>query len=61
MDSVCINCIIKDKIRLWFNLFKVLEIQVILLENQYNKDKVGIIKGCGINSLVVRTTNYKAL
>jgi len=55
------NCITEAKIQLWFNLFKILEIKAIRLENRYNKDKASIIKGLRTNGLMVRTFKYKAL
>ena len=55
------NCVTEAKIRPWFNLFKILEIKAIRLENHYNKDKAGIIEGLRTNSLVVGTSKHKAL
>ena len=51
----------EEEIRPWFNLFKVLEIKAILLENYYNKDEASIIKSYSTNRLIIRTSNYKAL
>jgi len=61
VDSVRMNCVTEAKIRPWFNLFKILEIKAIRLENRYNKDEAGIMEGLRINGLIVGTSEHKVL
>lgn len=61
VDLNRIYAVTEARIRPWFDLFKIPEVQAILPENRWNKDEAGIIKGRGLNGLVVKTSDYKAL
>ncbi len=56
INSVRVNGAITTVIRLWFPRFATPTITTIKPENRYNMDESGIIKGYGVNGLVVRSS-----
>lgn len=53
MEVVRINGVILEFINIFFNYYKIF--LWIKLEYIYNVDKIGIIEGYGINSLVIES------
>ena len=56
---MCVNSAISDIIKAWFQKLEIPAIKAIKVENQWNIDKAGIIKGQGENGLVVRSTKKR--
>jgi 4-hydroxybenzoate polyprenyltransferase len=59
IDSACVNNVTSDILKAWFQKLKILVIKAIKPENRWNIDKTGIIKGQGLNSLVVRSAQKR--
>ena len=48
-----------DIIKPWFNKLEIPEIKAIKPENRWNMDEAGIMKGQGVNGLVIGSTNRR--
>jgi 4-hydroxybenzoate polyprenyltransferase len=59
IDPACVNSAIFDILKAWFQKLKIPAIKAIKPENRWNMDKAGIIKGQGLNSLVVRSAQKR--
>ena len=59
IDFVQVNNAIILIIKSWFSCLAIPEIAVIKPENRYNIDESGIIEGCEVNRLVVRSSKRR--
>ena len=59
IDSARVNSVTSDILKAWFQKLKILAIKAIKPENRWNIDKAGIIKGQGLNKLVVRSAQKR--
>jgi 4-hydroxybenzoate polyprenyltransferase len=53
IDSACVNSATSDILKAWFQKLEIPAIKAIKPENRWNMDEAGIIKGQGLNGLVV--------
>ena len=59
IDSVRVNSATSDIIKAWFQKLEIPAIKAIKVENRWNMDKAGIIKGQRENRLVVGSTKKR--
>jgi 4-hydroxybenzoate polyprenyltransferase len=61
IDSQRVNGATAAIIRAWFQRLLIPEIRAIKPENRYNMDEAGIMKGLGVNGLVVGSSERQAI
>jgi hypothetical protein len=59
IDSIYINNIISDIIKIWFQKLEIPAIKTIKTKNRWNIDETGIIENQGENGLVIRSAKKR--
>ena len=61
IDFVRVNNVTILIIKSWFLRLAIPEIAAIKPENRYNMDESGIIEGCGVNRLVIESSERRSI
>ena len=61
IDSVRVNNTTIPIIKSWFSRLAIPEIAAIKPKNRYNMDESGIMEGCGVNELVVGSSERRSI